>query len=171
MAVFLKRLLVCLALLAVQILLLDRICLFHCVIPYIYFWFILLLDSDISPYQRMLWGFFMGLAADIFLNTPGVQAASLTLTAYVQPFLLKLFVTYEHKDRINPGAVTMSWGPYTLYLISSALVFHTAVTLLSLSVIEPGILLLRILVGTALSVLMILLVEILTRRKQRRRFR
>ena len=44
----------------------------------------------------------LGLGVDIFSNTPGVGAASLTLTALLQPYLLSLFVS-QGEDTLLPG--------------------------------------------------------------------
>ncbi len=130
---FLKRLGICILLMLLQIFLLDRVCLWGLVTPYLYIYLILIFDSDVKPVQRMLWGFLMGLLADVFTDTPGVQAAALTLLAYLQPYLLRLFVTFDRRTRLNPGMVSMGFGPCSLYYLGGSLVFNLARCLLSIS--------------------------------------
>lgn len=172
MAGFLRRLLYAVLLIAVQVLLLDRICLLGYSTPFLYILFVLILDSDVSPVQRMLWGFCMGLSVDVFMNTPGVQAASLTLLSYLQPSLLRLEVTFDRRDHINPGVVSMGWRAYSIYLIVGTLVFMTVCSLLgTLISAGPVAILVRILLSTVMTVLLMLAVELVFRKNQRRRFR
>ena len=170
--VFLRRLCWCVSLLLLQILLLDRICLFHLVTPVVIMYFVLILDSDISPAQRMLWGFAMGLVSDLFVNTPGVQASSLTLLAYLQPSILRLYVTFDRRTKFEPGLALMDFGPYVLYLTTGALLFNCAAVLLRTSSSSPIMeIVLRIADGTVLSLILMVLIELLMREKRRKSYR
>ena len=167
-----KRLLWCVCLLAVQILLLNRISLLGCATPCIYIILVLLLDSNVSPSQRMLWGFCMGLVADIFTNTPGLQAASLTVLAYAEPALLKLFISVDRRAQINPGNVSMGWFPFVWYVLTGSLLFHSVKSILNMHVGNNWwFCLLGIVLSTVMTTLLISVIEILFRRNQRRRFR
>lgn len=172
MVIFFRRLLCCVVLLAAQILILNRISLFGCAAPSIYILLVLLLDSNVSPAQRMLWAFFMGLTIDIFTNTPGMQAASLLLVAFAEPAILKLFISVDRRAHINPGVVSMGWMPYILYVLINSLIFHAMKALLNM---HTGNDLRMLLVGVGLSTvtttILVLLIELLFRRNQRRRFK
>ena len=169
---FLKRLGICMALMLLQIFLLDRICILGYVTPFIYIYLILILDSDVGPVQRMLWGFAMGLLADIFTDTPGVQAAALTLLAYVQPYILRLFVTFDRRTRLNPGMVSMGIGPCSLYYIAGSFVFNLVRGLLSIS---PAVGLLmfcaEVILCSLLTYLLMFVMEWLLRRRRRKHYR
>lgn len=159
-------------LLLLQILLLDRLVLLGTVTPMIYILFILILDTDMSPVQRMVWGVCAGLANDVFMNTLGINAASMTLLAYLQPPMLRLFVTYERRDNINPGIVSMGLRGYVLYVSLGSLLFSTVYILLRTVALDSLLMLvLRILASAAISVVLILAVEFLFRKNQRRHFR
>lgn len=172
MIVFLRRLWWCLLLLSLQVLLLDRFSLFGLVVPSVIMFLVLILDSDVSPFVRMLWGFGMGLIADIFVSTQGVQAASLTLLAYLQPNILRLFTTFDRRTKLVPGIVSMGFGPYLGYLFISSLLFTTVVVVLSTSV-GSGLwhFLLRIMLGTGISTVLMLLVDVILRSKRRKSYR
>lgn len=170
MAEFLKRLGICIALLLLQVFALNRISLFGLATPYVYIYLILILDSDVEPVGRMLWGFVMGLTADIFMNTPGVQAAALTLTAYLQPYILGLFVTLERGIRVNPGAVSLGAGRCSLYFIAVSFVFSLACGLLSISA-GAGLLMFfeEVILCSLLSFIPMFVIELLLRGKKRKR--
>lgn len=172
MAVFLRRLWWCVALLLLQILLLDRVNLWGIVTPLAFFYPILIMDSDVSPASRMLWGFAIGLVADIFVNTPGVQAASLSLLAYAQPFILKLYISFDRRENINPGIASMTFGSYMLYVVTGSLLFNFLTTLFGTST-TLGLLsiLLKIVLGTVMSSVIFMLIELTVRTKRRKSYR
>lgn len=169
---FLKRLLSCLTLLLIQILLLNKICIMGSIIPFVYFMLVLILDSDVSPAQRMIWGFAMGFVVDIFMNTMGLQAATMTLLAYAQRDILRLFASFDRRDRLKPGIVSMGTRYFVFYLIVGSLVFNLVYYLFVTSLNDGWrYLLVEILLGTVMSVFMMLVIEYLFRRNIRRRLR
>lgn len=170
MQLFLKRLLYAISLLLLQILLLDRFPLFGYVTPMICLYLILILDSNVSPAQRMLWGFCMGIISDVFVNTPGVQAASLTLLAAVQPALLRMLFTFDRRDIINPGLMFLGAKVYLPYLIIGSLLFNLVACLLRIPAgTDIMTLLTSIGLGTSASFLCMILFELVFRVKRGKR--
>ena len=88
----LKRLALFVVLGAVQILVLNHIRLFGLATPLLYVYFVITFQRNTPKWAILLWSFAMGLAIDVFTNTPGLAAGSMTLIAIVQPYLLELFV-------------------------------------------------------------------------------
>lgn len=85
-------------------------------IPMPYLYFLLTLPSTLDRGYLLLWAFGLGFCVDLFSNTTGVIAASLTLVAFVRPYLLNIFVSREKaEDGYEPGAVDMKWGPFFRY--------------------------------------------------------
>ena len=91
----------------VQVLVLNHIHLFGCVTPLLYVYFVILFPRNYARWALLLWSFSMGLAIDIFSNTPGMASASLTLVALVQPYMLNLLVNREAADDLRPGIKTL----------------------------------------------------------------
>ena len=89
---FIKRCLWLLIAVLAQSLILNKINLFGYATPYVYIFFILTLNAGLSRNSLLLWGFFIGFFIDIFSNTPGINAASSTFIAFIQPPLVRLFV-------------------------------------------------------------------------------
>ena len=89
-------------------------------IPMPYLYFVLTLPSTLDRGYLLLWAFGLGLGIDLFSNTTGIVAASLTLVAFVRPYVLGMFVSREKaEDGYDPGAAAMKW---VLTLLHCALV-------------------------------------------------
>lgn len=57
----------------------------------------------------------MGLGVDMFSNTPGVAAASLTLVALLRPYLLELFIQRESAEDLVPSMKVLGFGRYLFF--------------------------------------------------------
>ena len=88
---FFSRLLWAFILLVFQGLVFNHIHFFGYATPVIYVYILCLQPLNTSRYAWLLWGFAVGLGADFFSETPGLGAASMTLTALCAPPLLRLF--------------------------------------------------------------------------------
>ena len=55
----------------------------------LYVYFIVMFPRNYPHWSILLWSFALGLCVDIFSNTPGLAAASLTFTGFLQPYLLE----------------------------------------------------------------------------------
>jgi rod shape-determining protein MreD len=106
---FVRRSLVFAALILAQALVLSRIQLFHCATPLLFVYFVIMMPRNYPRWASLLWSFAMGLTVDMFNNTPGVAAASLTLTGFLQPYLLELFLPREPEENIKAAAHTLGF--------------------------------------------------------------
>ena len=107
----------------VQTLVLGHIHLFSCAIPLFYVYFIIMTPRNYPKWALLLWAFFMGLTIDVFFNTPGLAAASLTLVAAVQPYFFELFVPRDSVDDLTPSLQTIGTQKYTYYAIGLVLLY------------------------------------------------
>lgn len=112
---FIKRLGWFILLLALQVLVFDHVHIMGYATPFVAVHFIILFPSDFPRSAALLWSFAFGFIADIFTNTPGVAAASLTATAMIQPWLLKINSATEDEETIIPSARKIGWSAYMLY--------------------------------------------------------
>ena len=128
---FFKRLGWFLLILALQVLVFDHVHIFGHATPLVAVYFVLLFPGDSSRSSILLWSFVFGVIADTFTNTPGVAAVSLTTTAMMQPWLLKMNSTIETDDEIPvPSAVKMGWGAYIRYVALATVVCESLFYLL-----------------------------------------
>jgi rod shape-determining protein MreD len=155
----------------VQVFVLDQIPPLHqMVTPYIYFLFILWLPFKMGRRMQMLVAFALGFALDSFGNTYGMHAASCVLIAYIRPFLINLLISQEgaESNYNEPSIQSMGFTPYFTYITILTFIHHAF--LFFLQVLQTGgvfYFFLKSLIATAISLLLILLIELLFPRKQK----
>jgi rod shape-determining protein MreD len=157
---FLHRLLLFIALLLAQVLVLNHIHLFNIATPLLYIYLVISFRRNYPKWGMLVWSFLLGLCVDIFSNTPGVAAASMTLMAFLQPFILELFVQRDSDEDLRPCIRTLNLSGYLYYVIlitlNYCLVFFTIETFNFFNWTQWG---LSILGSTALSVVLIVVVD------------
>ncbi|MGB0839319.1 MAG: rod shape-determining protein MreD [Chitinophagales bacterium] len=95
-----------------QVLILNQIEIHGFISPYIYPLFILLLPFETPPAILLLLGFLTGISVDMFVNTPGLHAASTVFLAYLRPFVVRVNQPpgdYESTDRPNMHSMGLNW--------------------------------------------------------------
>lgn len=143
-----------------QVLILNNMDIAGYATPFLYIYLIVKFESDTPRNTLMLWAFFLGLAVDVFSDTPGMNAAASVLLAFMRPLLLRLFIPRDTLDVLVPAVHSMGVSPFLKYLIASILVHHEMLlTLEFFSFAHLNSLLLRILASTLLSVACLMAVE------------
>ena len=122
----LKRLWLFVALCVAQILILNHIHLFGVAIPLLYVYFVITFHRSTPKWAILLWSFALGLAIDVFSNTPGLAAGSLTLIAIIQPYLLELFVPRDSIDELEVSVKVLGWGNFISFSAVLILIFCLA---------------------------------------------
>ena len=157
------RLFQMIGLVLLQVLILNRICLFGYVTPLFYIWMIIRFDSSMKRYSVLLWAFFLGLFIDLFCGTPGLNAASATLLAMLQPALVKLFVPLDRHDVVVPCSAVMGGRPFAGYLLLLTTIHHTVYFILrSIPLGDWTVLVLKVVFSTLLTFVLMLVTEHVT---------
>ena len=107
----------------VQVLILNHIHLFNVATPLVYVYFILLFPRNQQRWVSILLAFFLGLILDSFSNTPGETAFSLTLTAFLQPYFLSLYLERDNSDNFTPSMAKMGFMKYATYVLLLTFIF------------------------------------------------
>lgn len=155
----------------VQVFVLDRIHLHQMVTPYIYFLFLIWLPFNMGRTQQMLIAFLLGFTLDSFHHQPGFHSAASVLIAYVRPFLINILIPQEGADtNYNEPSFTSMGGilPYMVFI--SVLTFIHHAWLFFLEAWQFGNIwyfLVKTLLSTVLSLLLIIITELLFVRKQK----
>lgn len=155
----------------VQVYVLDQIPPLHQLItPYIYFLFILWLPFKMNRLMQMILAFALGFTLDCFTNSYGLHAASCVLIAYVRPFLINLLISQEgvEKNYNEPSIQSLGFTPYFTYV--AILTFIHNSFLFFLQALQTGgffYFMVKSLSSTAISLLLVLLIELIFVRKQR----
>lgn len=142
----------------------------HLVTPYLYFLFILWLPFKMGRKSVMILAFLLGFVLDCFTKTYGLHAAPCVLIAYLRPFLINILISQEgaESNYNEPSIKSMGFTPYFTYIAIFTFVHHAL--LFFLQALQTGgyfYFIIKTLLATALSLLLILLTELLFVRKQR----
>lgn len=112
---FFKRLGWFVVLCMAQVLILNHIHLFDIAIPLLYVYFTITFRRGTPKWMILLWSFALGLAIDVFSNTPGLASGSLTLIAAIQPYLLELFVPRDSMENLEVSISSLGVGKFITF--------------------------------------------------------
>ena len=113
MARLLNRLVMFVALLLAQVLVLNHVWLMNVATPLLYVYFAITFPRNTEKGEVLVWCFILGLLVDIFSNTPGLAAGSLTLIGMIQTYLVELFVPRDSAENLEVSAATLGWGKFS----------------------------------------------------------
>ncbi|MEO7045651.1 MAG: rod shape-determining protein MreD [Ferruginibacter sp.] len=154
-----------------QYFVLDRISLHNMVTPYVYFLFILWLPFRMQRTWLMLIAFLLGFTLDSFRHEPGFHAAACVLIAYVKPFLVNLLIPQEGADTNYQEPSIKSLGgpmPYFIFIGVLSLLHNTWLFLLEAWQFgNIWYFLIKTILSTAISILLIFITELVFNRKQK----
>jgi rod shape-determining protein MreD len=123
---FIKNIIFFAILLLAQVLVFNHVRIFGCATPLIYVYFVLSTPYEQPRWVTLLWCFAFGLIVDVFSDMPGVAAASMTLIALLQPYLLFLFLPRNCPEGLIPTYSTLGTGKYVVYASVLTLVYCLA---------------------------------------------
>jgi rod shape-determining protein MreD len=173
MSHFLRNIIRFVLFLLVQAFVLDKVPSLHQYVkPYLYFLFILWLPFPISRWLLLLTAFIFGLCMDYLSGTPGWHAAPCVLIAYIRPFLLNILIPQETTEIAfaEPSITSMGWAPYAVYVFILTFVHHTYLVLIQWIQFADFFFFIGKVAGTtALSLVLIFIVEMIFTRKGKHR--
>lgn len=108
---------------AFQVFVLNHCQLFGCATPLFYVYYVLTMRKGMPRWGTLVLAFMLGITLDIFDNTPGITAASLTLLAMCQPRLLELFISREGEEDLRPSILSLGLKPFFNYTLISVLLY------------------------------------------------
>ena len=171
MSVLVKNILRAILFLFVQVFVLDRIHLHQMVTPYLYFLFILWLPFRMQRGWLMTIAFAYGFMLDSFRHNPGFHAAACVLIAYIRPFLVNIFIPQEGADTNFEEPSFKSMGGFWPYVIfAGVLAFLHNAWLFLLEAWQFGSVwyfIVKTILSTAISLLLIIITELIFVRKQK----
>lgn len=86
-----------------QVLLFSRMSVFGVATPLLYIYFLIKLPYGRNRFYVILSGFLLGFVIDVFLNTPGMNAAATTTIAAFRSVFLNLFYSKNEYEDWVPG--------------------------------------------------------------------
>ncbi len=135
--------------------------------PVVYISFLLTFPTKVSKYMTMIIALILGITMDMFLNTEGVHSSACLFLALVRPLLLRRIQTENPLDNIQELTVyTEDFQKYTLYsfLLIGAFFFWLFL-IEEFSLFSLPLILLKTILSTVVSTLLILLGQYLLYKK------
>ena len=143
-----------------QALVLNHIHLFHYATPLLLVYFIMRFPLGYPRWGLLLWAFFMGLFTDIFSNTPGVTAGSLTIIGLLQPLIVQLFIPKDDYSASVPSMAAMGLMTFLKYAFTIVLLYVMLFYLFeAFNLFNFGDWILRVVCSTLATVLLIMVFE------------
>ena len=157
---FLKGVLLFAILLLAQVLVLNHIHLFDCATPLLYVYVVLQFRRNYPRWGILLVSFLLGLLVDIFSNTPGVAAASMTFLGFLQPYVFAMFLNRDSDEDLQPSMENFGFASFFYYAAILVVVYCAIFFTIETFSFFNGLLWLECVGGSAmLTVLLILAIE------------
>lgn len=117
-------------LLALQVLLMNHIHILGYGSPLVYVALLLYFPVNAHRVLTLLWAFTLGFLVDVFSNTPGLSAASMTFVAFLQPSWLRLLTPKDSAEDFMPSFRSMGIWNHLRYLTLLLMLHHVVYFLL-----------------------------------------
>lgn len=157
---FLKAVLLFAILLLAQVLVLNHIHLFDCATPLLYVYVVLQFRRNYPRWGILLVSFLLGLVVDIFSNTPGVAAASMTFLGFLQPYVFAMFLNRDSDEDLQPSMKSLGFAKFFYYAAVLVVVYCAIFFTIETFSFFNGLLWLECVGGSAmLTILLILAIE------------
>jgi hypothetical protein len=131
--------------------------------PQVYVLFILMLPYEINGFWLLTMAFMMGLTVDFFQHTPGMHAAASVILAFLRPGVIRLV---GKKDDLEPWQYPnirdSGAGWFLAYTLILVFLHHLALFFLEVFRLSEFLqTLLKVLINTVLTSLIIMLIQYL----------
>jgi len=154
----------------IQIFLLKNVGYYNLATPFLYILFILLLPFETPNFLLFVLSFLMGLTIDTFYDTLGVNAAASCVLAFVRIIFINLTVQRQGLEtEPEPKLGIMGFRWFFFYTLILTLFHHLTLFLLEIfSFSDIRYTLIRVLLSSIFTILLILLSEFIFFRKKER---
>lgn len=140
-----------------QTMVLGHIHLFDYATPLLYVYFVLSFPRNYPKWAILLWSFVLGLVVDIFSNTPGVAAASMTLIGVLQPYVFELFIARDAAESLTPSVRTIGFAKFLYYASFLVLLYCIVFFTLEFFKLHDGMEWVKCVCGSAIITLVLIL--------------
>jgi rod shape-determining protein MreD len=150
-----------------QVLIFNNLLIARFISPFFYILFILLLPFNTPRSLLLILSFFLGLTIDMFTNTPGVHASASLLIGFMRPAILDLISSRETLESVSdPRIENMGFQWFLGYTTFMVLIHHLFLFFIEAFTLEGFLItLLRVVLSSVLSIVLIVLSQFLIFRK------
>lgn len=154
-----------------QVVIFNHIHLFGIAIPLVFIYVIMKLPLSLSTVWVLTVSFLLGLAVDIFSNTPGMNALACTILAFVRRPVLSLYLQHG-SDYVadEPSMRSFGMGLFVRYALSLTLIYCLLLFVIeSFFMFDALYLVLRVVCSTLLTFILILCFDSLSPGRREKR--
>lgn len=164
---FLKYSIIFVVSVLLQVLVFNNVLIFRMISPFFYILFIILLPFYTPRALLLFLSFVLGLTIDIFTNTPGVHASACLLIGFLRPVVLQLISSRETLESVSaPRVENMGLNWFAGYVTFLVVVHHLFLFFIEAFTFDSFyITLIRVILSSALSVVLIVLSQFIIFRK------
>ncbi len=94
--------------------------------PLLYTWFILILPFFTPGWVLLLTGFLLGITIDLFMATPGLNAAATVLMAFFRPYVIGFLSRGSENEGSEPSLKRQGFRWFAYYSLSLVFIHHLA---------------------------------------------
>lgn len=158
------------AILLVQVLILNNLNLGGYINPWLYVLFILILPVETPNWLLLVFGFVTGLIMDAFLNTIGMHASATVFLAFLRPLFLRFLAP---RDGFEPGSLPVpshfGFGWFLKYAIVSVTAHHLFLFIVEAFTLEHFFVTLwKSILSSLATLLVIMIAQLFSSREKRR---
>ncbi|WP_028908186.1 rod shape-determining protein MreD [Xylanibacter ruminicola] len=155
-----NRLVMFVALFVAQVLILNHVHLLGVGTPLLYVYFIITFRRNFPKWLVLVSSFLLGLLIDIFSNTPGLAASTMTLVALAQTYLIDLVAPRDSAEDLEASAKVLGASKFvTLSALLTLLYCLVFFALEAFNFFDVLLWLARSVVSFVLTMVLILAVE------------
>ncbi len=148
-----------------QVTIFNRITLFGVAVPLLYVYFLIKLPIGRNKFYVIISGFAIGLVIDIFINTPGVNAAATTIIASLRSVILNLYYSKNELEITTPS-LSNGVSSFLKYTITMVIMHQMLLFLIdSLTLFDITRVFVRIASSSFLTIILIIATDSLFYRK------
>ena len=157
-----------LALVVLQVLVLNNFQIFGFLNPKVYILFILLLPQKTNTALTYFLAFALGLTIDMFENTGGIHASATLFLAFVRPLLFRLIIGAGNSEIKSFDLKHLGIGKFLIYVSSATVLHHLWLfTLEAFTFKNYFLVIYETLISSVFSILLILIIELLFNREKK----
>ena len=160
--VLIKYAIMFIALVLIQVLVLNQVQFSGFANPYINILFIILFPINSPKYAILIFAFIIGLTIDIFSNSLGIHSASTVFIAYIRPNVIRIISSREEDRNEYPGLKQNKFRWFLTYTSILVFIHHFLLFYLEIFTFSNFFgTLYKIVVSSALTIFVIVLSQFL----------
>ena len=157
---FFKRLALFLGLCLAQVFVLNHVYLFNVATPLLYIYLAISFPRNYPKWQVLVWSFSLGFVMDLFTNTPGLAAGTMTLIALIQTYLMNILAPRDSAEDLKASIAAMGFSKFAmLSVILTSLYCLVFFALEAFTFFDWLLWLERVVGSTVLTVILILAID------------